>query len=73
MTAYLSIIGVGFKKIVYKVFTNKSAAVEHNAPYYNKSYYTIEILEIELITDEFMQQILQPKEQHEINTNSSVQ
>lgn len=26
----------------------------------------------ELVTDEFMQQILQPKESHEINTNSSL-
>jgi hypothetical protein len=31
------------------------------------------IKEIELVTDEFMQQIIRPKEQHEINTNSSVQ
>ena len=28
---------------------------------------------IELVTDQFMEQILQPKEQHEINTNSSAQ
>ena len=26
----------------------------------------------ELVTDEFMQQTIQPKEQHEINTNSSL-
>ena len=31
-----------------------------------------EIQEIELITDQFMEQILQPKESHEINTNSSL-
>ena len=30
------------------------------------------IIEIELITDQFMEQILQPKESHEINTNSSL-
>ena len=31
-----------------------------------------EVQEIELITDQFMEQILQPKESHEINTNSSL-
>ena len=31
-----------------------------------------EVLEIELITDQFMEQILQPKESHETNTNSSL-
>ena len=30
------------------------------------------IIEIELITDQFMEQILQPKESHETNTNSSL-
>lgn len=28
--------------------------------------------EIELVTDQFMEQILQPKESHETNTNSSL-
>lgn len=31
-----------------------------------------EVLEIELVTDQFMEQILQPKELYEINTNSSL-
>lgn len=31
-----------------------------------------EVLEIELVTDQFMEQILQPKESHETNTNSSL-
>ena len=31
-----------------------------------------EVQEIELITDQFMEQILQPKESHETNTNSSL-
>ena len=31
-----------------------------------------EVLEIELITDQFMEQILQPKESHETNANSSL-
>ena len=31
-----------------------------------------EVQEIELITDPFMEQILQPKESHETNTNSSL-
>ena len=31
-----------------------------------------EVQEIELVTDQFMEQILQPKESHETNTNSSL-
>ena len=34
--------------------------------------YVFSIEEIELITDQFMEQILQPKELHETNTNSSL-
>lgn len=59
-----------------KVFTDKSMAEEYfsylNSIYGNRVFKPT-IREIELITNEFIQQILQPKEQHEINTNSSVQ
>ena len=30
------------------------------------------VQELELVTDQFMEQILQPKESHETNTNSSL-
>ena len=40
--------------------------INHNRMF--KSY----IKPIELITDQFMEQILQPKESHEVNTNSSL-
>ena len=72
MLAYLSIIGEGFKERKYKVFTNKSEAMAYNKPYYKGSYYMIELIEIELVTDQFMEQVLQPKESHEINLNSSL-
>ena len=72
MLAYLSIIGEGFKERKYTVFINKSEAMAYNEPYYKGAYYMIKLIEIELITDQFMEQILQPKEQHEINTNSSL-
>lgn len=57
---------------VNKAFVNKQLAeeyleeVNHNRGF--KSY----IKPIELVTDQFMEQILQPKELHEINTNSSL-
>ena len=45
-----------------KAFTNKQLpSIMHS-----------EVQEIELITDQFMEQILQPKESHETNTNSSL-
>ena len=71
MLAYLSIIGEGFKERKYKVFTNKSEAMAYNKPYYKGSYYMIELIEIELITDQFMEQILQPKELHENFTSAN--
>ena len=55
-----------------KAFTDRRLAesyleqVNHNRTF--KSY----IKPIELVTDQFMEQILQPKESHEINTNSSL-
>mgnify|MGYP006049574139 CR=1 FL=1 len=55
-----------------KAFTDRQLAesyleqVNHNRVF--KSY----IKPIELVTDQFMEQILQPKELHETNTNSSL-
>ena len=40
--------------------------------YTKESKHLCIINEIELITDQFMEQILQPKESHETNTNSSL-
>ena len=40
--------------------------------YTKESKYLCIIKPIELVTDQFMEQILQPKESHEINTNSSL-
>ena len=56
----------------YKAFTDKQLAesyleqVDHNGVF--KEY----LKPIELVTDQFMEQILQPKELHETNTNSSL-
>ena len=52
----------------YIAFTDKQLAEE----YKGQSIYMYVINEIELVTDQFMEQILQPKELHEINTNSSL-
>ena len=55
-----------------KAFVDKQLAesyleeINHNRMF--KSY----IKPIELVTDQFMEQILQPKELHETNTNSSL-
>ena len=61
-----------------KIFIDKQHAVEYLDSINTKInkhglYFTPTIDSFELVTDEFMQQIIQPKEQHEINTNSSVQ
>ena len=58
-----------------RAFTCKQLAEEFIMIEANKALPNIphsEVLEIELITDQFMEQILQPKEPHEINTNSSL-
>ena len=55
-----------------KAFTDRQLAesyleeINHNRRF--KGY----MKTIELVTDQFMEQILQPKESHEINTNSSL-
>ena len=57
-----------------KAFTCKQLAEEFMIQA-NKQLPSImhpEVQEIELITDQFMEHILQPKESHETNTNSSL-
>ena len=55
-----------------KAFTNKQLAEAYlEETNYNRVFKSY-IKPIELITDQFMEQILQPKESHEINTNSSL-
>ena len=56
-----------------KAFVNKQLAEEYLEEINPKRLFRSYIKPIELVTDQFMEQILQPKEQHEINTNSSVQ
>ena len=60
--------------LITRAFTCKQLA-EDFMPQANSKLPSImhsELLEIELITDQFMEQILQPKELHETNTNSSL-
>ena len=52
----------------YIAFTNKQLAEE----YIGQSRFIYSLREIELVTDQFMEQILQSKESHETNTNSSL-
>ena len=52
----------------YIAFTDKQLAEE----YKEQSIHMYTINEIELVTDQFMEQILQPKESHETSTNSSL-
>ena len=61
-------------KLTTRAFTDKQLAKEFMIEA-NKTLHRIlhsEVLEMELITDQFMEQILQPKESHETNTNSSL-
>ena len=55
-----------------KAFTDKQLAEEYLEEINNNHAFRSRIEPIELITDQFMEQILQPKELHEINTNSSL-
>ena len=52
----------------YIAFTDKRLAEE----YLSNHEFIHSLREIELVTDQFMEQILQPKESHETNTNSSL-
>ena len=63
-----------FTNFITRAFTCKQLAEEFMIQA-NKQLPGImhsEVQEIELITDQFMEQILQPKESHETNTNSSL-
>ena len=50
-------------------FTDKQLAEEYLSKH---EFMSAAVREIELVTDQFMEQILQPKESHETNTNSSL-
>ena len=74
MTIYLAMAHKGFSQVLYKAFTDEQSALIYCNETVGNSYMVLrsELLEIELITDQFMEQILQPKESHETNTNSSL-
>lgn len=71
MTIYLLSEHHVHNKQTYKqAFTCKQTLNDYQASLSLSYIFSIE--EIELITDQFMEQILQPKESHETNTNSSL-
>lgn len=53
-------------------FTDKQLAESYLEQINHNRAFKSHIKPIELITDQFMEQILQPKESHETNTNSSL-
>ena len=55
-----------------KAFTNLQLAESYLEQVNHNRMFKSHIKPIELITDQFMEQILQPKESHETNTNSSL-
>lgn len=55
-----------------KAFTDKQLAEEYLEQVNHSRVFKSDIKPVELITDQFMEHILQPKESHEINTNSSL-
>ena len=55
-----------------KAFTNLQLAESYLEQVNHNRVFKSNIKPIELITDQFMEQILQPKESHETNTNSSL-
>ena len=55
-----------------KAFTNKQLAEEYLSNINPRATSMTTLREIELITDQFMEQILQPKQSHETNTNSTL-
>ena len=56
----------------YKAFTDRQLAEFYLEQVNHNRTFKSDIEPIELITDQFMEQILQPKESHETNTNSSL-
>ena len=55
-----------------KAFIDKQLAESYLEEINHNRVFKSHIKPIELVTDQFMEQILQPKESHEINTNSSL-
>ena len=55
-----------------KAFTDKQLAESYLEQVNHNRVFKSDIKPVELVTDQFMEQILQPKESHEINTNSSL-
>lgn len=55
-----------------KAFTDKQLAESYLEQVNHNRVFKTDIKVVELITDQFMEQILQPKESHETNTNSSL-
>ena len=55
-----------------KAFTDRQLAESYLEQVNHNRTFKLYIKPIELVTDQFMEQILQPKESHEINTNSSL-
>lgn len=55
-----------------KAFTDKQLAEEYLEEINHNRMFKSHIKPIELVTDQFMEQILQSKESHETNTNSSL-
>lgn len=55
-----------------KAFTDKQLAESYLEQVNHNRVFKSGIKPIELVTDQFMEQILQPKESHETNTNSSL-
>ena len=56
----------------YKAFIDKQLAESYLEEINHNRMFKSHIKPIELVTDQFMEQILQPKESHETNTNSSL-
>ena len=55
-----------------KAFTDRQLAESYLEEINHNRMFKGHMKPIELVTDQFMEQILQPKESHEINTNSSL-
>ena len=55
-----------------KAFTDKQLAESYLEQVNHNRVFKSDIKPVELVTDQFMEQILQPKESHETNTNSSL-
>ena len=55
-----------------KAFTDKQLAESYLEQVNHNRVFKSDIKPIELVTDQFMEQILQPKESHETNADSSL-